>query len=130
MQRTDISSKSRFSPALPRLLPRHKDFSAQEVRLRLRLDDHDPRTLTVQAAAARTGVWSNLMSEGLAFELGRTATRLPTVVFWYCQGISLSEIGSRLTPFGSVWDGERALDVATALIAFALNRGFFSERAA
>jgi hypothetical protein len=128
MHHTDISSKSRF--ALPRLLPRRHDFSAEEVRLRLRQDDHDPRTMAVQAAAARTGVWSNLMSEGLAFDLGRTATRLPTVVFWYCQGVPLAEIGRRLAPFGGVWDGERALEVATALIAFALNRGFFSERAA
>ena len=118
MQRTDISSKSRFSPALPRLLPRRKDFSPQEVRLRLRLDDHDPRTLTVHAAAARTGVWSNLMSEGLAFELGRTATRLPTVVFWYCQGVSLSEIGSRLTPFGSAPAPELQCAVALGALVF------------
>ena len=57
------------------------------------------------------------------FDLGRTATRLPTVVFWYRQGVSLADIGRRLSPFGGAWDANRALDAATSLIADVLNSG-------
>ena len=56
-------------------------------------------------------------------ELGRAATRLPTVVYWYRQGISAHEIGRRLSPFGGTWDAEHALAVAAALIAYVLNQG-------
>ena len=129
MNHTDISSKSRH--ALPRLLSQRNTFTAAEVRQRLRLNGPgDARTAAVHAAASMTAVWSGLLSERTAFDLGRTATRLPTVVYWYCQGVPMHEIGRRLTPFGGPWDADRALDVAAALIAHAMNRGYIAEVAA
>ena len=110
--------------SLARLLARN-NFTAQEVRQRLQVDfaTSDERTRHVHAAAAHTAVWSSRLSDRLAFELGRAASRLPSVVFWYRQGVSLNEIGRRLSPFGSVWDANRALDTAATLIAQVLNEG-------
>jgi hypothetical protein len=120
--RSHISSRPRLFR--PRLLARN-NFTPEEVRQRLQLDlaASDERTRQVHAAAAHTGVWSGRLSDPLAFELGRAANRLPTVVFWYRQGVSLHEIGRRLSPFGSVWDANRALDAAATLIAQVLNEG-------
>jgi hypothetical protein len=129
MHHRHLASKSRA--LLPRLLPRRNTFSAREVRQRLRVErSDDPRTAAVHAAAARTSVWSGLLSDRLATDLGRAAGRLPTIVFWYRQGVSEHEIGQRLSPFGGAWDAERALDVAAALIAEVLNRGARTELAA
>jgi hypothetical protein len=126
MQNSQISSKSRFP--LPRLLGQRNSFTAEEVRQRLQIDrvDH-PRTAAVHAAAARTSLWSDRLPERVAFDLGRTAGRLPTVVFWYRQGVSTHEIGRRLSPFGGSWDADRALNAAAALIAQALNRGDLND---
>jgi hypothetical protein len=124
-----ISSKSRFP--LPRLLPRRNTFTAEEVRRRLRLElADDPRTAAVHSAAARTAVWSSRLPRGAAAELGRAASRLPTIVYWYRQGVPAHEIGRRLSPFGSAWDANRAMEVASALIADVLNRGDVPEIAA
>jgi hypothetical protein len=129
MHQSQISSKSRLS--LPRLLTQRKSFTAKEVRQRLRADiTSDPRTRAVHAAAARTAIWSSQLPDRVAFDLGRTANRLPTVVYWYCQGVPVLEIGRRLSPFGGEWDAERALNVAATLIANALNGGVFTELAA
>jgi hypothetical protein len=119
-------STSRFSLNLPRLLaqlPRPvRTYTPEEVRLRLQLDDtEDPRTSAVHAAAARCGIWSTLLPEKVAFDLGRSATRLPTVIYWYRQGVSAHEIGRRLSRFGGAWDADRAIGVASELIARALN---------
>jgi hypothetical protein len=104
------------------LAERHQSFTPDEVRQRLGLEDTaDSRTAAVHAAAARTGAWANLLSDKVAFDLGRAGNRLPTVVYWYTQGVPTSEIGRRLSPFGSAWDAERALGVAAALIARTLN---------
>jgi hypothetical protein len=120
--RSHISSKSRLS--LPRLLALRKSYTAQEVRQRLQVDtDGDARTTAVQAAAAMTAIWSSRLPDGVALDLGRAADRLPTVIFWHRQGLSLAEIGRRISPFGGAWDANRALDAATGLIAEALNRG-------
>jgi hypothetical protein len=100
-------------------------YSAREVRARLREDAApiDSRTAAVHAAAARTGAWTRLLPKDASREsrLGLAASRLPTVVFWYRQGISAEEIGRRLTPFGEGCYGERAIDSACALIADLLN---------
>lgn len=130
MNNTEISSsKSRL--ALPRLLPQRNSFTAEEVRQRLRLNcPGDARTAAVHTAAAMTAIWSSLLPDRQAFDLGRTATRLPTVVYWYSQGVPMPEIGRRLSPFGGAWDADRALDVAAALIAHAMNRGYIAEVAA
>jgi hypothetical protein len=121
--RSHISSRPRLS--WPRLLPSRKSFTPEEVRRRLQVDDmaHDERTQAVHVAAARTGVWSGQLPDRLAFELGRSAHRLPSVVYWYRQGLSPRDIGRRLSPFGSDWDANRALDAAASLIAQSLNRG-------
>ena len=128
---TNTSSKPRR--ILLRLLAARNsnNFTVEEVRQRLRNGSADePRTAIVQAAASRTGVWSARLTKQLHAELGRTAERLPTIVFWYRQGMSASEIGRRLSLFGDAWDAERALEVAAALIARSLNDGDFAELAA
>jgi hypothetical protein len=104
---------------LPRLA---RTYTPEEVRLRLQLDDSGhPRTTAVHAAAAHCSIWSTLLPEKVAFDLGRSAARLPTVVYWYRQGIPPHEIGRRLSPFGGAWDANRAFDVAAELIARVLN---------
>src|SRR5690348_4292312 len=93
---SQTTSKSRLS--LPRLLgPRKDTYSPQEVRERLQVDhlDGDARTAAVHAAAALTAVWTSLLPDRLAFDLGRSADRLPTVVYWHRQGLSAYEIGRR-----------------------------------
>jgi hypothetical protein len=120
--RSHISSKSRLF--LPRLLARRSSFTPEEVRQRLQVDrPDDTRTAAVHAVAAQTSLWSARVPDRLAFDLGRTASRLPTVVYWYRQGVPLHEIGRRLSPFGGASDANRALDAAAWLMAQALNRG-------
>jgi hypothetical protein len=46
--------------------------------------------------------WTALLGPRTAYALGRTAERLPTVVFWYTR--------------------DQAVDVASQLIAYLLNR--------
>ncbi|MCA1647598.1 MAG: hypothetical protein LC797_19750 [Chloroflexi bacterium] len=132
MYQSSIPSESRPAQGLRRLLGKltpsqilkAPTYSPEEVRMRLRERElADPRTAAVHAAAARTGRWASLVSDKLAYELGRAAPRLPTVVYWYRQGVPAHEIGRRLSPFGGAWDAERALSVAAALIADSLNQG-------
>ena len=90
--------------------------------MRLQLDDTShPRTAAVHATAARCSLWSTRLPEQVAFDLGRSAARLPTVVYWYRQGIPPHEIGRRLSRFGGAWDADRAFAVAAELIARVLN---------
>jgi hypothetical protein len=127
---SQTSSKLRLP--LPRLLATRKHYTAEEVRDRLQIDclSSDLRTCAVHAAAAMTAIWSSDVPDRMAFDLGRAANRLPTVVFWYRQGLSAQEIGRRLSPFGTAWDADRALNAAATLIAEALNRGDVAELAA
>jgi hypothetical protein len=130
-----ISHPSTWRFALPRLLaqfPRPaRTFTPDEVRTRLQLDDTaHPRTVAVHAAAAQSSVWSSLLSEKSAFDLGRSASRLPTVVYWYRQGVPAHEIGRRLSRFGGAWDADRAITVASELIARALNQPAAANSAA
>lgn len=132
MPQLSISSKSRFS--LPRLLARHQhpSFTPEEVRQRLRLGEAaHPRTAAVHAAASQTAIWSALLPENLARDLGAGGRKLPSVVFWHRQGLSLEDIGRRLSPFGGPWDADRAIATASALIAHILNEpGFINPLAA
>jgi hypothetical protein len=122
MKNKQFSGRSRFT--LPRLLAGRSSYTAEEVRRRLRIDRADhPRTAAVHAAAARTSVWSSRLPDRVAFDLGRAAERLPTIVYWYRQGVPAEVIGRRLSPFSGAWDADRAVDAAAALIAEALNRG-------
>src|SRR5690242_15816661 len=131
MQQQSVSSKSWFF--WPRLLQAQYEFyTPEEVRQRLGVGDTEhPRTQAVHAAAARTAVWSALLPDKIAFDLGAAGRRLPSVVFWHSQGMSLEDIGRRISRFGGAWDAERAIDVASQLIAHVLNEpGFFDEVAA
>ena len=100
-------------------------YSPQEVRARLH--DHnsrgDPRTAAVHAAAAEASAWMGLLPSDASREhrLGLAANRLPSVVFWYRQGVAPENIGRRLTPFGCRCYGDRAIDAACTLIAALLN---------
>jgi hypothetical protein len=116
-----------LSDRLARGLRHFEPYSQQEVRARL-LDDvlpRDPRTAAVHAAAAESGSWMHLLSNDATREhrLGRAACRLPSVVFWYGNGLSPEEIGRRLTPFGERCYGDRAIDAACTAIAALLNSG-------
>jgi hypothetical protein len=130
-QQQSLASKWRLS--LPRLLGTHRDtsFTQEEVRRRLRAGDTAcVRTAAVHAAAARTAVWSALLPDNIARDLGAAARKLPSVVFWHSQGISLEDIGRRISPLGGAWDADRALDTASALIAYVLNEPGFIDRLA
>jgi hypothetical protein len=100
-------------------------YSSKEVRLRLQARDPlgGPRTAAVQAAAAQVGGWMRLLPSdaGREHNLGLAAGRLPTVVFWFCEGLSPEQIGRRLTPLGESCYGDRAIDAACTLIAALLN---------
>jgi len=98
------------------------NYTPEEVRRRLREDPtRDPRTAEVLAAASEVSSWTSRLHPRTADELGRTADRLPSAVFWYVQGRPRHEIGRRLRPLGGEWDADLALDVACFLIAAVLN---------
>jgi hypothetical protein len=100
-------------------------YTPEEVRDRLRRGsdpDLDARTLAVHAAAADVGAWTALMASQVAHDLGRAAERLPSIVFWFVQGRGLDEMGRMLSPLGSTWDADQAIEVASGLIARLLNQ--------
>jgi hypothetical protein len=121
-----------FSVSLLRRVQSRAPYSPREVRARLREDpsSREPRTAAVHAAAAEIGAWMHLLPQEAAREdhLGLAASRLPTVVFWFCRGMQPQEIGRRLTPFGESCYGNRAIDAASTLIAELLNRRAAGER--
>lgn len=97
-------------------------FTPEEVFARLRQDpNRDGRTAQVLDAASDIGSWTNRLDPKTADELGRTADRLPSAVFWYVQGRTRDEIGRWLRPLGGAWDADLALEVASFLIASVLN---------
>jgi hypothetical protein len=97
-------------------------YTPNEVRARLRQDPtRDNRTAAVHAVTSEVGAWTSRLSPKNAHELGRSADRLPSAVFWYVRGHSNDDIGRRLRPLGGAWDAELALNVATFLIAAILN---------
>ena len=115
-------SKSPIAMGIWRLLAPRETFTAEEVRQRLLSPDATPpRTAVVHAAAAQTSLWTSRLSEKTARDLGRAASRLPTVVYWYRRGVPASDIGRRLSPFGSAWEADHALEVVAVLIAEVLN---------
>jgi hypothetical protein len=97
-------------------------FTPEEVLERLRQDPRaNRRTAEVHDAAAQVGLWTSRIDPDTERDLGRTADRLPSAVFWYVQGRTNDDIGRRLRPLGGAWDAELALEVATVLIAGVLN---------
>lgn len=126
MQQPHTSTRATWFNSLLQMLglrSRVERFTAEEVRTRLLGEPTSPRTEAVQSAAAHVGLWTALLHQDDAYLLGRGANLLPSVVFWYRQGVPLFEIGRRITPLGTVFDAERALEVSTALIAHLLNTG-------
>ncbi|HEY0582722.1 MAG TPA: hypothetical protein VGE94_11110 [Chloroflexota bacterium] len=122
MDTSNTNSPSRFAFLRLARRPQRTTFTPEEVRQRLRSDDAThPRTRAVHAAAAHTGIWSSLLSDKVAADLGRAGNSLPLVVYWFRQGLSNQEIGQRLSPFGGAWDADRAVGVAATLIAQILN---------
>lgn len=98
-------------------------YSPAEVRERLGDPNTlNPRTAAVHAAAARTGLWSAQLDARTASQLGKSGRCLPLIVYWYCEGVALDQIGRRVSPFGSEWDADRAVDTASRLIAQLLNK--------
>lgn len=87
----------------------------------------DPRTPTgpdrraVLDVAAVPGGWTESLGPRRAWEIGRLADRLLTIVSLYAAGVPLDEISRRLGCW-SAWSVERALDAACDCIAAQLNR--------
>jgi uncharacterized protein CbrC (UPF0167 family) len=67
------------------------------------------------------GDWLAHLDEREAWQLGRLADRLPTLVYWHSVGVGLEEMLARAGGW-STWRFERALDVACGCIAAYLNR--------
>lgn len=125
MDASSLHSLLALSGSFARALRHRARYSSREVRLRLQPGGPlgGPRTVAVEAAAAEVGAWMRLLPMDATREhrLGLAAGRLPTVVFWYRQGLSAEEIGRRLTPLGESCYGDRAINAACALIAALLN---------
>jgi hypothetical protein len=106
-------------------------FTPEEVSARLQQNPTlDVRTQLVHAAASEVSAWTSRLDPDTARDLGRTADRLPTAVFWYVQGRRREDIGPLLRPLGGVWDADFAIEVASFLIASVLNeRGVYATSA-
>ena len=79
------------------------------------------RRQAVLATAAVPSSWTGNITGRDAWELGRVADRLPTILFWHRGGLSPDEIGRRIGLFGGPWRARRALEIAAACIAARLN---------
>ena len=80
----------------------------------------DERRDAVLAVAARPSAWTGKLGRQQAWELGRLADRLPTLVALYSRGTPLEELARREGCL-TASTVERALDVACACIAEHLN---------
>jgi hypothetical protein len=82
----------------------------------------DPaRARAILACAAQPSEWTDRLDARTEWQLGRLAARLPTIVYWYRAGLSLKEIGSRVSAFGRSYQARRALEAAARCIAARLN---------
>ena len=97
-------------------------YTARDVRSLLGLPQStlDARREAVLQVAAFPSSWTGRLDKQRAWELGRLADRLPTIVSRYAAGTPLDEIGrtERCLATSTV---ERALDAACACIAAQLN---------
>lgn len=111
------------------------DFSAADVRRLLTTDEDtlDPaRRQAVLAVAARPSAWTARLDARRAWELGRLAERLPTIVYLHTSGAAPEQVCKRLGTLSAL-TAERALEVACGCIAAQLNAARaagvrFSER--
>jgi hypothetical protein len=97
-------------------------FTAQEVReiLSPQYRSTGDRLDAVQEVAAIPGAWTGRLGKDRAWQLGRLAGRLPTLVYRYASGTPLDEI-ARGVGCLTTSTVERALDAACACIAAELN---------
>ena len=70
------------------------------------------RARAILACAAQPSEWMDRLDARTAWQLGRLAQRLPTVVAWYRAGLSFKEIGKRIGSLGGSWTARRALEAA------------------
>lgn len=108
-------------------------YTAEEVLALLGTEpaDSDHRQRSVLATASVPSAWTGYLSSADAWQLGRDAYRLPTILFWHRTGLSLEEIGRRLGLFSGTWQARRALEAAAGCIAARLNdRGLPAARGA
>lgn len=80
-----------------------------------------PRAKAILACAAQPSEWTDRLDAETRWRLGRVAERLPSVVYWRRAGLSLEEIGARLSRFGGGWIAAEALEAAARCIADRLN---------
>ena len=83
-------------------------------------DRLEERCDTVLEIAARPSAWTDRLGRRQAWELGRLADRLPSIVSLYARGTPIEEIGRREGCL-TTYTVERALDVACACIAEVLS---------
>lgn len=79
------------------------------------------RKETILACAACPSEWLSYLDERAAWELGRAADKLPSLVFWRRVGLPMEEMGRRLNLLGGAWHADRALAAAERCIAARLN---------
>ena len=92
------------------------ELAAPDVSTDAAPGDVEARRDAVLEVAARPSAWTDRLGRQQAWELGRLADRLPTIVALYSRGTPIEEIGRRegcLTTFTV----ERALDLACTCIA-------------
>lgn len=101
-------------------LLRTPGFTGREVRSLLREGQQTDRGRAVRRCVARSADWLPPTPDVVNCPF-HYQQRLPRIVFWYAQGMSIEEIGERLTAFHTSWGVERSLQVACDRIAFCLN---------
>ena len=84
------------------------------------LEEQEERRDAVIQIAARPSAWTGRLGRQRAWELGRLADRLPTIVGLYSRGVPLEEVAHRERCL-TAYTVERALDAACACIAEQLN---------
>jgi hypothetical protein len=98
-------------------------FTTREVRALL--DPRakvSPRREAVLAVAAVPSAWADHLRDRDLELLGRSAGQLPSILFWHRAGLSLEEIGRRITFLSGAWRASLALEVSARCIAEQLNR--------
>ncbi len=83
-------------------------------------DSLEERRDAVLEVAARPSAWTDRLGPRRAWELGRLADRLPSIVALYSRGTPIEEIGRREGCL-TTYTVERALDIACACIAELMN---------
>ncbi|MFN8526842.1 MAG: hypothetical protein U0821_27375 [Chloroflexota bacterium] len=76
----------------------------------------------VWACASRPSEWMDRLDRGGVWKLGLLQTeRMPKMLYWYRAGLSLEQIGERVSFFGGDYSARRAIRLAARGIASRLN---------